>query len=281
VFSVRCAVTGLAVTFLGVMAVPAAAAAGVNTDRGTNALPAGHCLKTLKNVALVQLESRSQRFQLDMFDDGQLSLENQVELRGVGEGYTTWDAYLPPKGKEGHRASLCMSRGGDLVLRKDSHIVWRSGTAGKAPGGQARLTDSGRLVVRTVNRRIVWSSRTTAVLLIRGDRVPSGSTLVNRTFPGSTTRLQMSKDGDLVLQRNRDTVWRTDTHARGSALVITATGRMAIRSPHGKTLWRSPAEGSGAILRVAQSGRLVLDNSKDDIHCWVRPAHSDPDCGTG
>jgi hypothetical protein len=278
---VRCALAGLVVTLFGVVVSPAVAMTLVNGDDGSAVLPAGHCLQAQKNADLVDLESRSQRFQLDVFKDGQLSLDDEVEFGAAAGsfGYSTWYAYLPRT--QGHRASLCMTHSGDLVLRKDSQRVWHTGTAGKAPGGEAHLTNGGRLVIQTTTGRIVWSSRTTSVLLIRGDQLSAGATLVNRTYPGSTTRLRMSADGNLVLQRNHHTVWQTDTHTQGSDLVITATGRMAIRSPRGTTLWRSPALGKYAILRVAQSGRIVLQNDVHQNHCWVRPAHSDPECGTG
>jgi hypothetical protein len=279
---VRRALMGLVVVLFVVLAGPAVATPSVNGDPWTPVLLAGHCIQTSKNDGLDKLESRSQRFQLVLSRDGQLSLDDQVDFGAAGSaGYTTWDAYIPRPDQLGHRSSLCMTGSGDLVLRKDSQIVWQTGTAGEATGGRARLIDTGHLVVATATGRVVWSSRTTAVLLAHGDRVRSGATLVNRTYPGSTTRLRMDTDGDLVLTRNHDTVWQTDTHARGSELVITAAGRMAIRSPHGTTVWHSPAEGRYTILRIAQGGRIVLGSATHDNRCWVRPVYSTANCGTG
>lgn len=277
---VRRDLAALTVACSVVITGPGAASAPASGDWWKSALSAGQCIRAMGDEGTVSLESRSQRFDLSLFKDGQLTLEDRVDLGAAGGlGYTTWDIYIPHR--LGHRASLCLTDSGNLVLRKNSHVEWQTGTAGKAAGGQARLTDSGRLVVMTAKRRVVWSSRTSAVLLISGDRLASGSRLVNRTFPGVTTVLRMSTDGDLVLKRNRVTVWQTDTHVRGSQLVITAAGRMVIRLPHRRTLWRSPAEGKDTILRIAQSGRIVLGSFVHEDRCWVRPAGSGGPCDSG
>ncbi|WP_375485994.1 hypothetical protein [uncultured Jatrophihabitans sp.] len=273
------AVLAAVAALVSVATTPASASTPANADELTPFLPSGHCLVTSRNEPMVQLWSASRRFQLFLSDDGQLTLENHIEYRGAGgEGYQTWTPYWPRKMTTGAR--MCMSTAGDLVLSKHGTTLWHSKTSGRAKGGRAQLTDGGRFVVRTSTGRVVWSSSTTAVLLRAGDHLMPGSTLVNRTHPGSTTRLTMSTSGDLVLMRNHTVVWHTKTHARGSHLTVTSAGHLSVITRTGRVVWRSAYEGHRPVLTIAQKGRFVFDGLNRN-GCYVRPSYSSHDCGEG
>ena len=273
------AVLAAVTAVVGIAATPASAGTPTNADEFTPFLPSGHCLVTSRNEPTIQLWSASRRFQLFLFDDGQLTLQNEIQYRGAGsQSYPTWTPYWPRKMTPGAR--LCMSTSGDLVLSKHGTTLWHTKTSGRAKGGKAQLTDGGRFVVRTSTGRVVWSSDTTAVLLRAGDRLMSGSTLVNRTHPGSTTRLTMSTSGDLVLMRNHTVVWHTKTHARGSHLTVTSAGHMSVITSTGYVVWRSAYEGHRPVLTIAQKGRFVFAGLTRS-GCYVRPSSSSHDCGEG
>lgn len=271
-----CLLALVAVTTM--FAVPVAAAA-INPDDQQSVLPSGHCLVTSHAYSVAELVSPSQRIRLSVDWFGSLQLDDHVEVPGAGGGgYPVWGFGAPDLTTR--RATLCMQRNGDLVLRRAGRVAWRTRTAGKAPGGHAQVLDRGRFVVRTAHNKTVWSSHTTAVLMIAGDRLMPGQTLVNHTAPHSWTRLEMRRSGDLVLLRNHHVVWRTGTHTRSSYLLVTKTGRVDIMNPRHHVIWRSRAVGRHAVFTVAQRGRITLDNLPNG-RCWHRPTWSDPDCGVG
>lgn len=253
-----------------------ASAAPINPDYLQAVLPSGHCLIAQRSFPDVELISPSGRIELWLDWNGQLNLENEVKVKGLGgAGVQTWFAAYSHRGTK--QSTLCMQRNGDLVLRRDGHVAWRTHTAGRAVNGSARVLSSGALVVRTTHGKRVWSSHTTAMFLVAGDHLMPGQTLVNRTYPHSWTTLQMRRSGDLVLLRNHQVVWRTHTHIRGSYLLVTQTGRIDLLNPHHQVIWRSRAVGHYPVFSVAQGGRITLLNLKNK-HCWQRPAHSTVDC---
>jgi hypothetical protein len=276
--SVHRSILAAGLLLLGTLvAAPSAGAAG-NDDAFSPQLPSGHCLQATRSDPAPELDSANGRFQLWLWYQGQLQLENHIDSPVGGYGYPIWD---PVALKSGVRtAALCMQRNGDLVVHQGTRFVWHTGTATTAAGGYARLLDTGRLVVRTKAGKTVWSSSTTAVLMAAGDKLPSGQVLVNRTYPGSTTILEMRTNGDLVLRRNGTTTWHSNTHVRGSYMYITTTGRMAIATPAHKAIWNTRAVGRYPLLRVTQLGRLTLQERPNGA-CYVFPASSNPDCGAG
>lgn len=257
----------------------AASAAPINPDDLAAVLPSGHCLIAQGNYPLAELVSPSGRIELQLDWSGQLNLHNDVNVTAfVGAGAETWFGAYAHRGTT--RSTLCMQRNGDLVLRRNGHVAWHTHTAGKAAHGSARVLNSGALVVRTTANTTVWSSHTTAVLMVAGDHLFAGQSLVNRTYPHSWTTLQMRRSGDLALLRNHRVVWHTATHIPGSYLLVTASGRIDILNPHHHVIWRSRAVGRDALFSVAQRGRITLDNLRDR-RCWRRPTNSNPDCGAG
>jgi hypothetical protein len=267
-----------AVVLLVTGAVTAGPARAANEDDTGNVLHTGHCLTVSRSQPLRFLESRSGRFRMYL-NPGQLQIENHVRSSTLpGAGYPTWTR--SGNGGTGRTSSLCMQRDGNLVFRVDGATAWSSHTAGTGSHNVARMTDRGAFVVATPSGRWVWSSRTTAVLLIAGDRLPAGARLRNLTRPGGHTTLLMRRDGDLVLRRGTTRVWHTGTHVRGSYLVVTSATRLAVRTPGGRTVWRSRAVKAPAVVTVAQLGRLTLGRSSGH-DCWVRPRTASRDCGKG
>lgn len=272
---------GLLVLLTALLGLPATAATAgqLDPDNQQAVLPSGHCLVAEHDYALVELVSTSQRIHLDVDWQGFLQLNDQVQLpAGGGAGTPLWE--VDPRNMQTRRTTLCMQRNGDLVLRRDGHVAWHSRTAGKAAHGYAQVLDRGSFVVRTTQHRTVWSSHTTGLLMVAGDRLTGGHALVNRSYPHSWTTLEMRRSGDLVLLRNSHVVWHTDTHTSGSYLLVTTSGRIDVLNPHHQVIWRSRAVGRHAVFSVAQRGRITLGNVLDQ-RCWVRPVGANPDCGVG
>jgi hypothetical protein len=253
-------------------------ALAANEDANTNTLHTGHCLAaSFTRIADVVLYSTSRRFWVDLVPSF-LTITDEVNLsQFVSYGYQTWER--SGDHGEGRSATLCMQGNGNLVFRVNGVVAWSSRTAGTGAHNYALIRDSGSFVVRTLTGATVWSSHTTAVLMKAGDRLESGHALSNYTSSTGHTHMQMTAGGDLVLKRGTTTVWHTGTHTQGSYLLVTSTGRLAVRTPANITVWHSAAVGGLPVLTVAQLGRITL-YSHTTHHCWVRPTGS-AGCGIG
>lgn len=262
------ALCAAALTIALASATPAGAA--TNPDDGSNLLPTGHCLRASSpRIPSAHLQSRSHRFVLYVSSNG-LDLDNQINPSGShGAQASIWRR----SGPSALRSSLCMHSSGNLVFRSGGRVIWSTHTAQSGRHNRAELLDSGSLVVRTRADRTVWSTHTTAVLMKRDDRLGGGHRLVNRTYPGHTTSLEMRSGGDLVVLEAGHVVWRTKSHRPGSYLSVTKAGRAVVRGPAGHTVWRSPAVGRHAVLSVDQLGSISLRNEIARGTCWDRPAH--------
>jgi hypothetical protein len=257
-----------AISLVLLVAAPLAARAA-NEDDGASVLHTGRCLAATAHRPVTGLESSSTRFQLYL-SSRDLQIRNEVLLNsGAAAAAMTWRRGTQQGA--GGSASLCMQTNGNLVLRASGAVVWSTHTAGTGGHNYALLRNNGRLVVRTGGDRTVWSSHTTPVLLKAGDRLSSGNTLRNDTDPRGSTHLQMQTGGDLVLTRDTVMVWHTATSVRGSYLLVTTMGRLAIYTPAHHVVWRSAAVGRTPLLTVAQLGRLALESFATG-RCWVRPA---------
>lgn len=104
-----------------------------------------------------------------------------------------WRAIFPGQTLEtpDRRHRLSLQHDGNLVLRRDGHAVWDSGTWGKNPG-RLVLQHDGNLVLRDKNGRALWNTNT----------------------PGKgPARLKMQSDGNLVLRHfNGRATWDTKTN---------------------------------------------------------------------
>jgi hypothetical protein len=250
------------------LATAASADAATNPDDGSNILPTGHCLRVVGPRDDARLETANQRFTLYV-SNSDITIQNDVDPGHSHDAESPiWDRYGPGA----RRGSLCMHPSGNLVFRSGGDVVWSSHTRGSGRHNYAKLLATGSLVVRTRTGRTVWSTHTSAVLMKPGDRLDSGHRLVNRTYPGHTTKLEMRHGGDLVLLESGQPVWRTGTHRSGAYLTVTRAGRMAVRTSAGHTVWRSPAVGRHPVLSVDQLGSISLWNQVAHGRCWDRPA---------
>jgi hypothetical protein len=256
-----------ALTALGMLTVtegPASASAGPVAGR----LGAGQCMTTSTRRPVVDLPSRSGAFDL-VLSRTKLFIHDEVLLTArTAAGYTTWSQ--PVNHGSATSARLCMERDGNLVLRGDSAVAWSTHTSGSGAHNYARMRDDGALVVRTGTGRLVWSSRTTRVLLTAGDRLRSGGLLRNTAAPGGVTSLAMQRDGDLVLRRDRIVEWRSGSRVAGAHLNVTSGGRLVVRAPSGRAVWRSTAVGGTPLLTVATRGRITLESFATG-GCWAQP----------
>lgn len=241
--------------------------AQASTPDGGNVLNAGQCLSASRTQPVAALQSASTRFELVLTTTA-LYIHNEVLLtETTAAGYTTWKQVA---NHSGGGTRLCMRTDGNLVLTGNDGVVWSSGTAGTGTHNYAIIRNNGRLVVRTSDDRRVWWTRTSPVLLVAGDRLPSGRTFVNATEPGGVTRLAMRADGDLVLSRGTTTVWHSRTSVENSYMTVTSNGQLVVRSPGGHAIWRSTAVGASPLLTVAVHGRITLE-SFESGDCWTRP----------
>jgi hypothetical protein len=255
----------------GSLAVPATARAAVPGDG--NVLETGHCLTASAAHPAATLQSLSRRFEL-VLTRTDLYIHDEVLLTETSAaGYATWRQAA--NHRRGSWARLCMRADGNLVLSGEDGVAWSSHTAGTGTHNYAMMRNNGSLVVRTRHDERVWSSFTTAVLLKAGDRIHSGRSLRNYTGADSPTRLEMRRDGNLVLARGWTTEWQTKTHVPGSYVEVTAMGRLVVRSPAGRAVWRSGAVGAIPLLTVSTHGRITLESFASGS-CWARPAGGCP-----
>ena len=156
---------------------------------------------------------------------------------------------------------------GDLVLRTNFVVTWRSNTAGSGAVKLLMQTD-GNLVLYTVSNSPIWHTSTNG---------------------NNGARLTMQTDGNLVLYSNtNNSLWtsgtihnpdllsfvsprmptgtlftgqRIETANRKFKLILQSDGNLVLRSPSRAT-WASQTSGSGAVKMSLQSdGNLVLYNS--------------------
>ncbi|HJQ02102.1 MAG TPA: hypothetical protein VJ851_10910 [Jatrophihabitans sp.] len=151
------------------------------------------------------------------------------------------------------RDRLTMLTNGDLALISAAgKPLWSSHTSGA--GNSLYLQDDGNLVIYSPLSRALWASHTTAVVLLPGTIVPAGTIYVSDTYPetspGYIGRLEMQRDGNLVLYGKSRLIWNSNTHVAGSHAAYTGNGTLAVYSPAGTVLWHSPSYGGRSALVV-------------------------------
>jgi hypothetical protein len=234
-------------------------------------LHAGHALTAGTPNGV--LDSPDGRFELSIFD-GQAFLQQATPRPGFGPVVELWTAYGPNQRPRPGRSTLRMQRDGNLVLRAgDGHVNWSSRTAGTGSNNYLQVLSSGNVVIRTASGRTVWSTHTTPAVMVPGEHLASGRTLINRFEHNQPpTRLTMTRSGDLVLRHGTRRVWHSGTHAPGAHLTLRLTGGLAIMTRSGHPVWHSPALGRRTALEVSEGGIFGLIHSPRG--CWQRPQHA-------
>lgn len=186
----------------------------------------------------------------------------------------------------GGQSQLEMQPNGDLTVRSQGALVWRSGTAGH-PGASARMQIDGNLVVRDAGGLARWASRTFghrgAALTVGTDgllsvrlagavvwtnqvyisRLTAGQVLKpgwRLTAPGRQVVTAMQPDGDLVTAKNGVPVWRSNTKGHpGASATMQGDGNLVVRGPDGRALWNSRSWGyAGALAQMQADGYFVV-----------------------
>lgn len=259
-------------------------AASVDPCSSSNVLCAGQRLAWNRPGEFWRLYTADRRFTL-YIDPNTFSIDEDEHTSRLNVGTTTWRIPYAARGaSRGHpHATLTMQRNGNLVYRLgNGHVHWRSHTAGTGRHNQLILREDGNLVIRTESGKTVWSTHTTPNVMVRGQRLGSGQTWVNRSLSYAglpAARLTMTRGGDLVLSHGAHRTWHSDTHVPGSVLKMRQNGRLVIVTPHYRVLWHSPAYGKSSFLQLQVDGRISL--SAQFQKCWQRPANTSRDCGMG
>lgn len=200
--------------------------------------------------------------------------EFRLAVESVGAFGIQQDAYLAPvqwtiggtvQEVDGLNAPignyrLTMQANGDLVLASSAgRVYWSSHTSGA--GNALYLQDDGNLVMYSPVSHAVWASHTTAVVLLPGTVIPAGKAYLSNTYPVTnpsyTGRLEMQRDGNLVLYGKSRLLWNSNTHVAGSHAAYTSHGALAVYSPTGAVLWHSASYGGLTALTV-NCGYLTL-----------------------
>lgn len=155
---------------------------------------------------------------------------------------------------------LTMLANGDLALISAAgKPLWSSHISGA--GNSLYIQNDGNLVIYSPLSRALWSSHTTPVLVLAGTTIPSGTRYVSDTYPqfdpAAVGRLEMQRDGNLVLYGGTKLIWSSNTHVAGSHADYTSTGILAVFSPANKLLWRSASYGSYSSMLVL-CGQLLF-----------------------
>lgn len=206
-----------------------------------------------------------------LVESGDLGLYQYVAANGLTAGIEDLfiDQYVPSSDK----TILVMQGDGNLVLyRSNGQALWNSRTAGTGKHNRLVVQDDGNLVIYTNANKAVWSSGTTKVVLGPGSKLASGTRWITRETlgrPGSTV-LAMQTDGNLVLYRDPQHIWSTQTYVRGSYLTILANGNLKIIAPNSKTVWSSgPQPGCQHCWMALTLNSIQISGGSNDQ--WVRP----------
>ena len=223
-------------------------------SEGTDTLYAGQQLVAL--TAHDHLLSRSGEFHFSLSPDS-IAVWQFAPLDGPkGPSSTATGTWFRDDPTGRHQSStdhsvLRLRRNGNLVLMTSrGYLLWSSHTGGTGTHNRVVMRDNGNVVMYTGAGKRVWSTRTTPVYLAAGQRLLSGKQMVSRwgeqqASVKAVLRLTMQTDGQLVLRCNRNVLWHSRTHRRGSYLIMQKDGNLVIRGPHGQPQWSSHTAGAG------------------------------------
>lgn len=229
--------------------VGVAQAASPQTHSGTaeplNVLRSGESLSTAVGGRSF-MQSPSGEFQL--------VIEDSIEGFGINQhaavpsdayfSSPTWLIGFP--GVQDH-PSLKLQTDGNLVLYNlKGKALWNSHTAGSGAGSVLYLQDDGNLVLRSATGKVSWAAGSSRVILRQGQALAPGRYL-EYMYPdmSHTYRLTMWSDGDLVYAESGYVLWSSNTHVRGSSLVMQSDGNLVVRTPSGRPVWSSKTFGYG------------------------------------
>lgn len=178
-----------------------------------------------------------------------LSLDQMITVTGKN-GPTTAETgvWFADDGTGEHQANhdrtaLTMRRDGNLVLTaSNGDTLWTSHTSGTGRYNRLVLSTTGNLAVFTQANKLVWSSRSSAVLLPTGRALPSGGRMIDAYNPPGhevSQTLTMQANGNLVRRCNGNVLWQSRTHAAGSRLQMTSNGGMAIITRSNHVVWHA------------------------------------------
>ena|SRR5689334_19255826 len=178
-----------------------------------------------------------------------VSLEQVITLTGKN-GSTTAETgvWFADDGTGEHqvnhdRTALTMHRDGNLVLTaSNGDTLWTSRTSGTGRYNRLVLSPTGNLAIFTHTNKLVWSSRSSAVLLPPGRALPSGASMRDAYEPPGhyvAQTLRMQADGNLVRRCNDNVLWQSGTHAPGSRLQMTSNGGLAIITRSNHVVWHA------------------------------------------
>ncbi len=227
------------------------------------------------------LASPSQEFALTVEQGASISLWQSETFPSIAKTVfgLVWAITGVPAPGAHDRSRLTMQPDGNLVLHSAiGKALWSSRTSGA--GNSLYVQDDGNLVMYSPASHPLWSSGTTRVLLLAGSVIPSGARYVSHTHPQSSPaaigRLEMQRDGNLVLYGGAAPVWSSNTHVAGSHAAFTSGGILAIYSPKNQLLWRSASYGPYSSMTLL-CGQLLL-TSRDGSMQYLPSDTAPPGC---
>lgn len=241
---------------LGVLAAGSAATPGV---------PSGLDAGQRRSLNSTGFNSPSGRFELFLFTDGGMELDEVVHLASQPPGalaqFTAWDGVRQDINRHCDHGYLIMQTNGNLVMYcRAGAPIWSTHTAGTGAHNYFRVQDNGNLVVYNGAGHAVWAAGSTAPMITTGQHLDPGRQLRVLAYSDHAfVSLTMQRAGDLVLTYGSRVAWRSGTHTPGSRLVLFPGGNLVIQGPHGRTIWSTHTAGIGAgtTLAVFDNGRIA------------------------
>lgn len=189
---------------------------------------------------------------------------------------------------------LAMQLDGNLVLYRNGHPRWATGTAGAI--SQAVLQDDGNFVLYAPDGP-VWATGTVgnagSVLVVQNDgnvvlyggdgrATFSSDTTFDRLYPGESLApggflfsedrhflLVLERDGNLVLYKHGQPRWSTDTGGKSTRMAIMQTDGNFVLYDESGAIWETGTSGAGgALLLLQNDGNLVVYGS-DSAPRWA------------
>lgn len=221
----------------------ATAEASVTVTAGSELVRAGERL----NVGDSR-QSPNGRYRLVMQPDGNLVLYAKGSSKGLWSSRTTG-------AKKGAFATM-QTDGNFVVYSATGKAVFYTATS--KPGSFLSVQDDGNLVVYSKSFDALWDRYSGLDNLLRpGEMLRPGQL---RRSTDRRYRLEMQRDGNLVLYKSSKALWSTKTTGakKGAFALMQDDGNFVVYNAANKPVWHSRTATPGSFLAVQNDGNVVI-----------------------